>query len=218
MDNFDKIKNSMKSLNDAKFKIVAQAKSQGRELTRKEEILVDELDCGIQAFHDELEKPQGAQTVPSNKNLSNYGAGGDGPFRSLGEQLLCIKEAARPGGRTDDRLFKVHDLFNAASGLNETVPSEGGFLIQPSLSAEILQGAYDYGEVAKRCRRQPVGANANGIKINGVDETSRADGSRFGGVLGYWLAEADEKTKSKPKFRQIDLELKKQAVLIYATD
>ena len=32
----------------------------------------------------------------------------------------------------------------------------------------------------------------------------------------YWLAEAAQKSASKPKFRQIDLKLKKVAALCYA--
>ena len=131
---------------------------------------------------------------------------------------MAIKNSSAPNSRVDERLYKVHDLYNAASGLNETTPSEGGFLIQPSLSSEILQNAFSEGQLAKLCRRQPIGANANGLKINGVDETSRVTGSRWGGTRGYWIGESDEITASKPKFRQIELALKKQAVLIYCTD
>ena len=47
-----------------------------------------------------------------------------------------------------------------------------------------------------------ISSNANSVKLNGVDETSRAS-TRFGGVLAYWLDEAGTKTESKPKFRQI---------------
>jgi len=50
------------------------------------------------------------------------------------------------------------------------------------------------------------------------DETSRATGSRWGGVQSYWIDEAAEKTASKPKFRQMELTLKKLVGLCYATD
>jgi len=52
----------------------------------------------------------------------------------------------------------------------------------------------------------------------GLDETSRADGSRQGGVRGYWTAEAASKTASQPKFRNIELNASKLVVLVYATD
>jgi HK97 family phage major capsid protein len=66
-------------------------------------------------------------------------------------------------------------------------------------------------------RRIQISGNANSIKINGVDETSRAS-TRSGGILAYWADEAAEKTKSKPKFRKIELSLNKLVGLCYATD
>jgi HK97 family phage major capsid protein len=44
------------------------------------------------------------------------------------------------------------------------------------------------------------------------------DGSRWGGVLAYWQNEADTKQASRPKFRQIELNLQKLTGLCYATD
>ena len=44
------------------------------------------------------------------------------------------------------------------------------------------------------------------------------DGSRQGGVRGYWADEATEKTASKPKFREINLHLHKLIGLVYLTD
>lgn len=108
--------------------------------------------------------------------------------------------------------------FRMATGLNEAVPSEGGFLVGTDFAPEILQRVYDNSILAGMCRRIGIGAAANGLKMNGVDETSRANGSRHGGVVGYWVEEAGTLTPSKPKFRQIELNLHKQAVLYYATD
>ena len=101
--------------------------------------------------------------------------------------------------------------------MSETVPSDGGFLIQQDFSNELLQEVFQTGILASRCRRIPISGNSNSLKINGVDETSRAS-TRSGGILGYWEDEADEKTKSKPKFRKIELNLKKLIGLCYATD
>ena len=49
-------------------------------------------------------------------------------------------------------------------------------------------------------------------------ETSRATGSRYGGVRGYWIKEADQITSSQPKFRDLKLEPQELAVLVYVTD
>ena len=64
----------------------------------------------------------------------------------------------------------------------------------------------------------PVSSNSNSGWINGVDETSRATGSRWGGIRGYRLAEGDTKTASKPKFRRVNWELKKSVAVVYGTD
>lgn len=131
-------------------------------------------------------------------------------FSSFGAQLTAVMNAARPGGKVDARLYN-------AAGLNETVPSEGGFLVQQDFSTELLQDVFQTGILASRCRRIPISGNANSLKINGIDETSRAS-TRSGGILGYWEEEAAEKTASKPKFRKIELSLKKLIGLCYATD
>jgi HK97 family phage major capsid protein len=119
--------------------------------------------------------------------------------------------AGLPGGHVDPRLFN-------ASGLNETTPSEGGFLVQTDFSSEIMKQVFETSILASRCREVTISGNANSTKINGIDETSRVTGSRYGGIRGYWAGEADEKTKSKPAFRQIELVLKKLIGLCYATD
>ena len=137
-----------------------------------------------------------------------------GPFKSFGEQLVAIRNAGSPGGQTDPRLFQVR----AASGLSEGSPSDGGFLLQDNFSTEILQTAWNDNEILKRIRLFHLSGNANGIKIPGVDETSRANGSRNGGIQSYWTGEAGEFTATKPKFRLINLQCNKLTGLCYATD
>lgn len=137
-----------------------------------------------------------------------------GPFNTFGEQLVAIAKSSRPGSPVDERLIKIQN----ASGANEGIPSEGGYLVQKDFAAELLKDVYTTGILAPMCRKIPISANSNGIKINGVDESSRANGSRWGGVQGYWANEAATVTASKPKFRQIELTLNKLMALYYATD
>ncbi len=134
-------------------------------------------------------------------------------FRSLGEQLKAVYRAAAPGGRIDDRLST-----RAASGLNESNPSDGGFLVQKDFVAELLKRTYETGILASKVKRIPLSTNSNGLKINAVDEDSRANGARWGGIQTFWESEASQLTGSKPKFRQMDLSLKKLTGLCYATD
>jgi HK97 family phage major capsid protein len=136
------------------------------------------------------------------------------PWASLGEQLKAVYVAATQPHRTDERL----KAQKAILGANETVPSDGGFLVQPNFSSEIFRAATEVGQVVPRVRRIPIGGGANGLIMNAVDETSRATGSRWGGVQAYWAAEGDTATATKPKFRQMELKLNKLMAVMYATD
>ena len=135
-------------------------------------------------------------------------------FMSFGEQMQAVMRAGLPGGNVDPRLYQVR----AASGLSEGIPSDGGFLVQQDFSSTLLKNVWETGLLASRCRRITISGTSNSIKINGIDETSRVAGSRWGGIRGYWAAEAAEKTASKPKFRKITLDLNKLVGLCYATD
>jgi HK97 family phage major capsid protein len=198
-----------------KCRIVKQrAAAEDRKLTEMEKELITDVDRHIAEVRNQIaQMPEKSLTFQGPNQTTNRTAGA-GVFNSFGEQLRAIRDAGIPGGPTDSRLH----LVNAASGLNETVPSDGGFLVEKQFASEILANVFETGMIAKLCRRVQIFGNANGIKFPGLDETSRATGSRWGGVQSYWIGEAEEKTKSKPKFRQIELELKKNTVLIYASD
>jgi len=153
-----------------------------------------------------------AEMAKAAKPLNGHRQDQDDPnkFKSLGEQLMAVARHYT-GGTTDPRL-------RAATGMGEADPSGGGFPVQVDFSTNILQRIYDMGEVAQRVFRLGISSNANGIKIPGIDETSRATGSRWGGVQAYWVGEGDAITASRPKFRLIELDLKKVGALWYVTD
>ncbi len=159
----------------------------------------------------------------------NAGAPGSGarpsdarPFSRLGEQLVAVVKAGRvlklgAAELIDPRLAMVASA-EPQEGLSESVPSDGGFLLQRQFDHEILRRTYDTSEILSRVRRMPIGAGFNGIRVNAIDETSRVDGSRWGGVFGYWAGEGDAITASKPKFRQVQMKLQKLTGLITVTD
>jgi len=136
------------------------------------------------------------------------------PWRTLGELLVGVRDASMFPHRMDERLKAQKAILGASSG----VPSDGGFLIQQDFASEIFKIAHDTGAIMSRTRRIPIGPNANGLKINAIDETSRATGSRWGGVQAYWEAEGDTASATKPKFRQLNLSLNKLLAVMYATD
>lgn len=132
----------------------------------------------------------------------------------MGEFLQAVAKASSPGGRMDNRL----SYQNSATGLNESVTSEGGFLLENDFIQDLFDTMMSQSQVANRIRMIPIGANTNRLRALGIDETSRANGSRWGGVQAYWVAEAETVTQTKPKFREIELSLQKLLALCYVTD
>lgn len=135
----------------------------------------------------------------------------------FGEQLLAIRNAALHPHKTDPRLEELN-MRGVAAGSSEAVPADGGFLVYPDFSEEIMTIAHDTGLAYTLGRKLPLSEATNAIKIPGIDEQSRVDGSRWGGVRMFWQNEADALVASKPKFRLIELVTKKLTGLYYATD
>jgi HK97 family phage major capsid protein len=223
MKTISQYREDIKSLKKKGDDIEAKATAENRDLVEAELSLMNEIGDAMDDIMKTvatlerrdrtakiLEAPEGAVTVPRDKK-------GTPPenkdrFSSLGQQMVAVVNAGMPHGHVDPRLYNA-----AASGLNETIPSEGGFLVQQDFVSALIQDTIETGILAKKCRQQPISGAANSIKINGVDETSRVS-SRFGGIVAYWGSEAELKTKSAPKFRKIELNLQKLIGLCYATD
>ena len=129
-------------------------------------------------------------------------------FKLFGEQLLAVHKFATT--------HVLDPRLKAASGLNEGVGAEGGFLVEEEFTTGLLMDAYETGILAKDCWKVPM--TKSNLTMNLIDETSRADGSRRGGILTYWAAEAGTATATKPKFRQMKLSLNKLMGFYYATD
>lgn len=221
--NMKKILEMKAKREDARLKAMAvlnKAEAEDRFLSEDEQKDIDKYEEEIRAWDESIgraekllaiepedrstEKPE-VKPTPSKDNEKR--------FASFGEQLMAAYRAATPGGKVDERL-----TTRAASGLNESTPSDGGFLVQQDFVTELLKRTYETGILASKVKKIPISTNANGMKINAIDEDSRANGSRWGGVQTYWEGEADEITASKPKFRQMELSLKKLTGLCYATD
>lgn len=221
--NMKKILEMKAKREDARLKAMAvlnKAEAEDRFLSEDEQKDIDKYEEEIRAWDESIgraekllaiepedrstEKPE-VKPTPAKDNEKR--------FASFGEQLMAAYRAAMPGGKVDERL-----TTRAASGLNESTPSDGGFLVQQDFVTELLKRTYEMGILASKVKKIPISTNANGMKINAIDEDSRANGSRWGGVQTYWEGEADEITASKPKFRQMELSLKKLTGLCYATD
>lgn len=176
-----------------------------------------ETEKNIERAEEMLKRERQTDPVADPNAQAAQAAGTPGQktgFSSFGEFLIAVVKHQRSQGRhADPRLFAT-----GPAGGSEAVPSDGGFLVQKDFSQELLTRMYTTGEILKRCRKLPLSGNSNGIKINAIDEDSRADGSRWGGVLAYWENEAATATATKPKFRRTELALNKLLAFCYMTD
>ena len=211
--------------------ILEKAETEGRDLTPEEQQSYDvkmadiartkaaeDRHIQVSGLEDELRtygdlNAPGAPGVPAQR----VDPGAEKRWGSFGEQLRAVAIAGMEGGRVDPRLI-VEREDRAISGMSELVPADGGFLVQTDFATELIKRTWETGILPARCRKLPISSGANGIKINAINETSRVDGSRWGGIRAYWACEAEEKTASAPKFRQIELSLNKLIGLCYATD
>ena len=199
----------------------AQIESQNAKISRLEKLVDEERNSPAASYSDEAESASsnGAGAANRQNDAAPRIAVGNKlvkPFANLGEQLVAVYNATVSNGRIhDDRLQQVKA---AVSGASEGVGSDGGFLVQADFAEQMLDKMFDVGEILSRCYKVPISSASNRLIANAVDETSRVNGSRFGGVRAFWEGEGDAGTGSKPKFRQIDMTLKKLFGLYYATD
>lgn len=187
---------------DARFDTINASIAANDKLLRRAEQL-REVDRQMDAKPVDGQKAR--QVVDSVRNLET-----DRPWRTDGEFFDAVRVASR--GIIDPRLFA-----GTATGLNQQVPSEGGFLVPPQTSNEIWN-ALSASPSNLLALTDSYTVTGDSLTFNANAETSRVQGSLYGGVRAYWIAEADQFTKSKPKFRQLKLEPQELAAIIYCTD
>lgn len=134
-------------------------------------------------------------------------------FNSLGEQLQAIVSAAKTHV-ADKRLLRVN---NEVMGSSEGTGADGGFALQEDFAGQILETAVNTGDILSRVDSYTVGANSNAARWLMIDETD-VSASVFGGVQMYWAAEGATVAASRPKFKEMKLDLEKMMGLAYATD
>lgn len=177
------------------------------------EAMRDELRSGALIHGGRVEDPNVAAEELANAASRSSASKATQVFPSLGHFLQAVK-AAELGG--ENAGTARGQLMAAATGLGEAIDSEGGFLLPPPLVMGIESRMSELGEIMSRVDWTPVSGNS--LVLKDFDETSRATGSRFGGVRGYWVDEGTAPTASNPKFREIQLKLRKVGAVGYATE
>lgn len=161
----------------------------------------------VDDFADDVDIDQSVPTMPKWK------AGMDG-------FAFSVIQASTPNGRpTEDFIGygSAMEIYAAATGMNVQIGSEGGFLLPAELSNIIWDGL-NAEEENLLSLTDNFTVTGDSLTFNANAETSRANGSRFGGVESFWKSEAAQFEGSFPKFREVKLQPKKLTVLMYATD
>lgn len=192
------------------------AEKENRDLTAEEQAEFNQLVAKAQETQAQIASQEALaeidRTAPAAHVEVGHDRAADRPFENFAEQLQAVHRAAVSRGSDLDPRLRA-----AALGGNESVDAEGGFLVRPEFAPGIWQRTYQGAEIAPRCFDQPMTAS-NRLMVNAVDEDSRANGSRYGGVQTFWLGEATAPGNFTVKFRQMELIAKKLMALTYATD
>lgn len=138
----------------------------------------------------------------------------------LGEFAQSVRMMTSGQGM-DERLKMIMAMpegkaEKAPTGANEGIGEEGGVLVPPEQSNRIWERAIVGSNIIPLLDRYTVTGNSMTFLQEAGD--TRAAGVRHGGVRGYWVEEGGQGTGSQPKFRRMQLRLKKLMILVYATD
>jgi HK97 family phage major capsid protein len=134
-------------------------------------------------------------------------------FKHFGEFALAVRDACQPGKRPDDRLALI---TKTASGMGENTGADGGFLVPAEFVQKILERVYAKNNLLGMTDTYTVSSNV--IAFPRSAETSRANGSRWGGVRAYWRDEGEQGAATKATFGRLQMNLHKLLVLINASD
>lgn len=135
-------------------------------------------------------------------------------FKSLAHFAARVFDAGN-NVRGDELLMQAA----AGTGMTQGVNSEGGVLIPPAFSKTIWDGVMvRSNSLLSYCDQIPVDQGVESVTVPAINETSRADGSRMGGIRGYWKGELTALTESRPAFREIKLTPHELFVFAYVSD
>lgn len=157
---------------------------------------------------------------------------------ALGQQLMDIRTVTEPSlfgskevtearsrieqseKRSREKLATVLEKEGRAAttgGMTVSTPSEGGIFLQGETSTELMTNGFNNSEILPRTSKRTLTATQY-VKIIGLDEDSRKDGSRGGGIRVYTNKELGTYTQSKTKFHEIRIEPQKLTGLFPASD
>jgi len=109
----------------------------------------------------------------------------------------------------------LEPITKAIQGMSTQVAMDGGALVLPEFNTQIMERVYNN---ALWQMTDQYSVSGNSLTFTANAETSRANGSRHGGLRGYWTAEGAAGTATKPTMRQFSLKLRKLMIVTYLTE
>jgi HK97 family phage major capsid protein len=130
----------------------------------------------------------------------------------LGEWAMsCLRAVSGQG--TDPRLYKA-----AATGMGENgAGADGAFAVPGEQTTEVEAKMFETGQILSQVDARDILGDHMTYNII-RNELSRANGSRYGGVQGYWVDEGEAPSASTIKLTRMELKLRKVGALGYMTD
>jgi len=223
----------LKAAMDKQTELLNKALTENRALTSEEQTQMDTLEVEIKNLEKSIEaqkkivdredankKPVNGPIPAEPKNHKTVENITRDIFGSVGGYFQAVfksKNEPEYGEKLGKLNTEVLKVVNAA-GMNESTPVDGGVLVGTDVSTVLLDKSYETGKLVNRAFKLPISQNSNSISLPVIDEVSRKNGSRYGGIQMYWDGEAAQITGSKPKMGSVDLKLRNLNGLVYVTN
>lgn len=206
--------------------VSAKAASEKRSMNPDEAGLVAEMYVEVSDLEKHLARlqPERPLTVPMNGPVSGAS------YHSAINKLYALKNPRDKKGYYDlfgntgyqwqdrettffDAVFsgRHHPGLIRNSGMNETVPSDGGFLVPVEYAQQIHSVSLENEIIMPRCFVQPMASNTCNIPAMNIGDHSA---SLYGGFTASYTGEAGTITENNPKTRNMELNAKKLTGLL----
>lgn len=202
------------------------AASENRDLTAEEQTAVDGHLAALAGINASIEREQALaeaeRTAPASGSAAEVvggvievvGAQAHADprhgFQSFGQFVAAVRGAVLRPQAADERLA----LTGAAPSTyaNESVGADGGFLVPPEYSREIMSVIEAQDSLLNRVRQIPI----RGTEWKFPANETTAHGT--GGVQAYWDSEADTINQTKPVFQNRSIKLDRLTCLVPVTE
>ena len=188
---------------------------------------LDTLAVDISAIEAEMDRERTSGSVVSSVQGNGEGEAGRGErpgktFGKIGAKYADLFGAPpRSSFRSADEFFQIihagmSDPRLYASGMNETVPAEGGFSVPEEFASQLLDASLEKEIVRSRAWVTPMTAETK--KIAGFDMSDNSGDAPFGGLKLYWMAEAQQLNTEQSKLWLLQLVANKAALFTWASN